>query len=78
MPSAKEAIAEYVAALRHVGDDVVDYHFRAENGRVSIGRTVGPDPLDIQWGMTWYTPEELLKAAKMRRLDLQKGDPKGR
>ncbi len=72
--SPNEAIQEYISALRSVGADLYSYHFKFEGKRVCIGRGRVED--DIQWGMTWYTPEELSKLAKRRRLNLQRGDPK--
>jgi hypothetical protein len=72
--SPDEAIQEYLSVLRSVGADLYSYHFKFEGKRVCIGR--GRENDLIQWGMTWYTPDELVALAARRKLNLQRGDPK--
>jgi len=74
--SPNEAVQKYTDALRDIGEDMLMYQFKVENGRISVGHVHGPHVDDVQWGMMWYTPEELEKAAKMRRLELGKGNPR--
>ena len=74
MVMATEAIDEYICALRSVGADLFSYHFKFANGKVCLGH--GREEDFVQWSMMWHTPEELMKMAKRRRLDLKIGDPK--
>jgi len=68
MVTPDEALTAYVSALTSVGADLFSYHFKFANNRVCIGH--GREGDWIQWGMTWYTPEELVKLAEMRRRDI--------
>jgi hypothetical protein len=74
--SPSEAVNEYIAALKAVGQDTSMYQFKVNGTWICLGRAYGPNVADVQWGMTWYTPEQFSKVAKMRRLDLGRGDPK--
>jgi hypothetical protein len=74
--SPKEAIQEYIAALDAVGAELSEYQFEIANGRIRMGYVVGPSALDVQWGMRSFTPEEFVKMAEMRRMNLKIGDPR--
>jgi hypothetical protein len=74
MVTPQEAIEDYVCALRSVGADLFSYHFKFEGNRVCIGH--GRTEEGIQWNMMWHTPEELVEAAKRRRMNLKTGDPR--
>ena len=67
--SAREAVEAYIAALRHVGADILGYQFRLIDGKICLGHVWGLGLDEVQWGMMWHTPEEFFKMAKMRRLD---------
>jgi hypothetical protein len=74
--SPKEAIEAYIKALDDVGVERTTRQFKVENGRIRIGYVYGEEVDDVQWGMMSYTPEEFMKLAYMRALDLGHGDPK--
>lgn len=74
--SPKEAIEAYIHVLDDVGVDRMTRQFAVDSGRIRIGYVYGEEVDDVQWGMTRYTPEEFMKLAKMRALDLKHDDPK--
>lgn len=69
----EQAIEEYKTALVHTNQNLENYDFMVDNGRVRIGHKCD---WGVQWSMMYYTPEEVMKLAKMRKLDLKSGDPK--
>ena len=73
MPSCREAVEDYIAALHTVNVDILDYQFQVEGGKIRLGH--GRDA-DVQWSMLWHTPEEFMKLARRRRLNTPIGDPK--
>lgn len=72
----QEAVDEYRDALRAVGADPNKVQFKVKGKWICLGHCYGPAAEDVQWGMMWHTPEKFSKVAKMRRLDLGRGDPK--
>lgn len=72
----KQAITEYINALIEAGANPGDTQFRVDNGLIYLGHSFGFGVDDVQWAMRGLTPEQLSKAAKMRRLNLGVGDPR--
>lgn len=70
MVTAEKAIDKYKTVLSELGVDQTQYRFKIDNGLIRVGHVVGPGTDHVQWSMMRYSPDDFLRVAEMRRLDV--------